>query len=296
MKGNFVRVLRISLRDLLESYHPALRILAGTVFFLPVCVFALRLLRFDRDIGAAGLRAAAGRFFSRLYGGIREEGQPPSGAGGLLILCNHPGAGDSLALISRIPRGDLFPVVHDREFFRALPELYARTVPVPDDPKGRILSVREMARRLKEGGAVLLYPAGKIEPDPALPPEAGGTTAESAVSAYWTDAAGLLAVIAGREGFEFGILPVIVAGVIPEKALHSYVPWGVADRETQEKRAVGRIVGFGAARTATVTICWGQEESASQLRRRFASSRRIMDHLRGRAAELAMRRFPPENS
>lgn len=258
MRTKTADLVRITLKDLLDAYprNPAVRLGLSAAFFLPALVFSRRLERFSRDIGVLGLREAARGLLGKFYLGVRVRGDGPPGEGGLLVLCNHPGVGDSLALLSALERRDARIVAGEREFFRALPELSDLLIPVPDDPGKRIGTLRAMARDLKAGRTVVLYPAGSIEPDPLLHPD------EEPLKP-WSSAAGLLVLLAAREGFRFSLKPVLVGGVLPPHAVGG-PPSGAASaetaptREVREKRAVGRIIGLAAARRDTIALAWGR--------------------------------------
>lgn len=288
------RILRLSLRDLLDTYtgFSPLRFLLSVFLFFPALRFALYMRAFERDIRLNGLASAAEGLFLRFYAGIREEGPLPPATGGVLILGNHPGAGDSLAVLSRIERTDLRIVSLDREFLRALPSLYARIIPVREDERRGISAVRGMQSSLREGRAVLLYPAGEIEPDPASGAAVSDPRPEPIKP--WSEVVGLLVLLAGRQGFDFRLCPVLIGGVLPESAMRSLIPWSRPGRETGERRAVGRIVGFGAARKSTVTLRWGEGIRAADLLMPGGTAGEITALARSRMIELAGRKIPGE--
>jgi hypothetical protein len=84
----------------------------------------------------------------------------------LLVLANHPGLCDTVALFAAIPRRDLRVIAEDRPFLRALPHTARHLDLLPDDLGARASLIRAVARYLREGGAALTFPAGQIEPDP----------------------------------------------------------------------------------------------------------------------------------
>jgi hypothetical protein len=253
-----LELLRISLKDLLDAYprRRALRLGLSILFCFPALAFSVRMARFSRNIGKLGLREAARRLLEEFYAGVRVCGNGPPAEGGLLVLSNHPGVGDSLALIAALERTDVRIVAGEREFFRALPGLASSLIPVPEDERKRIGVLRAVAGDLRAGRTVILYPAGRIEPDPLLHPERYPLE-------EWSSAVGLLVVLAAREGFRFGLKPALVGGVLPARLFEGRPPppsagGDEAGWKLMERRAVGRIIGLAAARRDAVTLAWGR--------------------------------------
>jgi 1-acyl-sn-glycerol-3-phosphate acyltransferase len=122
------------------------------------------LSQLDDAVDRVGLPAAARKALEDFGVGLRVSGEP-SPNGGCLVLANHPGAYDALALMSALGREDLLILAADRAFLRALPSLSRHLVFVGDSATGRALALRRAATCLRRGGAVLHFPAGKIEPD-----------------------------------------------------------------------------------------------------------------------------------
>lgn len=131
------------------------------------------LARLDRRIGEAGLPAAAREALAG-FGARWAADRPAPRRGALLVLSNHPGAYDALALFASLDRSDLMIVAAERRFLRALPNVSERLLFVPIDGGGgreiqaRTVGVRRALRHLRGGGALLHFPAGRIEPDPAF--------------------------------------------------------------------------------------------------------------------------------
>jgi 1-acyl-sn-glycerol-3-phosphate acyltransferase len=128
---------------------------------------------FDRRVGAEGLQAGGALLCRRYTGGVRASGRanvPREGP--VLLLSNHPGLCDTVALFASIPRPDLRVIAVDRPFLRALPQTSRYLDLLPDDLDGRAGVTRAVARYLRDGGAALTFPAGEIEPDPMVLPGA----------------------------------------------------------------------------------------------------------------------------
>jgi hypothetical protein len=146
----------------------------GPVLWLPAHRFASLAVTFDRYIAEYGFREAALRMISKYVKSLEVhnvENIPQEGP--LLITSNHPGTIDSLVISANIPRPDLKIVATGIPFIHGLKNAADHLIYTPR--KGvheRMMVVRESIRHLEEGGAVLIFPSGRIDPDPALSPEA----------------------------------------------------------------------------------------------------------------------------
>ena len=122
------------------------------------------LAAFDRELQDYGLAAAARRALER-FGVALEISGDSNHTGPRLVLANHPGAYDALALMAAIGRDDLLILAADRGFLRAMPHLSKHFVFVADSSVARAGALKRAVSCLKRGGAVLQFPAGQIEPD-----------------------------------------------------------------------------------------------------------------------------------
>jgi len=117
-----------------------------------------------QDVGPRGLPDAAAGALLRCGVALRVSGVEPE-TGPCLVLANHPGAYDALSLMRAVGRRDLLILAADREFLRALSGLAEHFVFVGDAPSERARALKRTLVWLRKGGAVLHFPAGKIEPD-----------------------------------------------------------------------------------------------------------------------------------
>jgi hypothetical protein len=186
-----------------------LRGLADVALRVPARRFARQLRALDAAVGESGLRAGGGWICAQLCAGVELRGPAPPARGPLLVVANHPGLLDAAALFSAIPRDDLRVLAIARPFLRALPHIAARLFAVGATPAARTAAVRAAARHLRAGGALLTFPAGRIEPDPL---RAAGA-AESVAS--WSASVDLLARLAG----DVTVTTMIVGGVLSPAAL-----------------------------------------------------------------------------
>jgi hypothetical protein len=116
------------------------------------------------EVASHGLPEAAANALARFGVALRVSGEEP-GAGPCLVLANHPGAYDALALMWALRRRDLLILAADREFLRALSGLSAHLEFVGDTPSARARTLKRSLGWLRGGGALLHFPSGMIEPD-----------------------------------------------------------------------------------------------------------------------------------
>ncbi len=130
----------------------------------------------DQQVGEHGVAAGARWLLPNFTAGFEANGQdliPPDGP--LVIAANHPAAVDSIAVSAYMTRPDYKIIIGEIPFFRNLPHVRANSIfaPAPKDAFGRMQTVRDILRHLKEGGAILIFPRGNIEPDPDFMAEPG---------------------------------------------------------------------------------------------------------------------------
>jgi 1-acyl-sn-glycerol-3-phosphate acyltransferase len=205
---------RINLQDMLDNFGWSKvrgRRILERLFWSPAQLLARQVIRFDQRIGEVGLAHAARELLFQYIAHLDVIGAanvPTSG--GVIIAANHPGMTDTLACFTAVPRDDVHPVSIDRPFVRVLPHIASRTFWVSQNPNERLTVVRQIARCLQRGGAVLICPAGQIEPDPAVMPGAIESLAG------WSDSLGLFVRLAP----DSVIVPTVVSGVIYAPTLH----------------------------------------------------------------------------
>jgi hypothetical protein len=131
--------------------------------------------------------------------------------GPLLLVANHPGLTDTVALFAAIPRRDLRVVAAERPFLDALSNTSRYLLTMSEASSGRFGLVQAATRHLRRGGAVLTFPAGEIEPDPAVLP--------GAVEALkrWTASADLFVRLVPG----LAVVPAVVSGVLSPAALRN---------------------------------------------------------------------------
>ncbi len=138
--------------------------------WLPAHRFAQLAITFEEQVSVHGFRQASRWLLTRFIEGIHVEGEndiPREEA--LLVLSNHPGAYDAVAIAAHLPRNDLKIVITGIPFTYTLPPATARhLIHATREPQQRMTVLRQMVRWLQEGHSVLIFPSGGIDPDPAV--------------------------------------------------------------------------------------------------------------------------------
>ena len=132
---------------------------------------AEHLCEFDREVGMHGPGAGIRWMLPQLavaHGSSGAEQVPRTGP--LIIAANHPGAFDAAVILAHVPRADYKIVIGDIPPYRSLPHVSRHVIfsPGSGNPSGRTHTVRHAVRHLSDGGALLIFPRGGIEPDPAV--------------------------------------------------------------------------------------------------------------------------------
>jgi hypothetical protein len=227
------KLTEINLADLVSSFGwekvPFLSRLLRLLFKSTARKFAQMMLEFDANVAAQGLAQASHELLKKFARTVTVYGQDNIPAGPVLALSNHPGTVDTLALFATLRRQDLRIVATQRPFLEALNNVSHSLNFITEEPGERIAVVKRIRKHLDQGGAVLTFPAGKIDPDPGV--------YRGAIEALqqWTDSAGVFL----RLSPETVLLPVVVRGVIWEKPAHSPILKLLQpNQEKREKLAV----------------------------------------------------------
>ncbi|WP_437522619.1 1-acyl-sn-glycerol-3-phosphate acyltransferase [Sorangium sp. So ce726] len=251
-------------------------------FAVPSWPLGRVLARFDRRTGEAGLHVAAREALAGFGARWTADAAPPS-RGALLVVSNHPGAYDALALMAALGREDLMIVAADRRFLRALPHVSRRLLFVPIDEGGalalaaRSAGVRRALRHLRRGGALLHFPAGRIEADPAFAGKGDALLAE------WQPSTGALLRAAAAAGGRAVVA--IVSGV------HSPRAKRLAITRWAERRGITTLApllqaalpGFG---DVDVRVRLGEARDAAEVARGARDDAALTRRLKDEAAAL----------
>ena len=188
----------------------------------------------DHYIEHFGLRVGMQRILPYLVSDVEVSGvQHVPEEGPLLVVSNHPGTYDSIAIAASLPRTDLNIVASGFPLLRRLPFASRYLIFVSNDMKARMMAVRSAIRHLQEGGAVLIFPSGRVDPDPACLPGA-----PEAMNNWSTSIEFFLKKVP-----QVKVLPTIVSGVLSPKFLNSpFIRFWRGIREPQATAEVIQVV------------------------------------------------------
>ncbi|HNY83586.1 MAG TPA: 1-acyl-sn-glycerol-3-phosphate acyltransferase [Anaerolineaceae bacterium] len=207
------------------------------IVYKPALRFAEVLLKLDRSLSAEDVRkssAIALDYFTDGYEFIDEQNVPKNGP--LLVVANHAGAADSIGAFGVVDRKDSSVVAGKRPMLEALPNISRHLLFLEKDPVGRMNDMRQIINRLKKGEAVILFPKGLLEPDPALIPGA----LQSIRS--WSQSVGVfLAKVP-----ETKLLPLLVSQTVAPKAWKSL--WATWSRVPRKRQQLAMITQFAMQR------------------------------------------------
>jgi 1-acyl-sn-glycerol-3-phosphate acyltransferase len=233
--------------DLIRAFGLPANPVARALLWPPARRFASQVQHLDDLVAAGGLPAGARwalRTFTHSLTTIGREQVPLDGP--LLAVANHPGLTDAMALVVALEaRPDLKIVALDRQFLRAIPAVAARLLWVADHD--RVALIHAARAHLADGGALLTFPAGTIEPDPSVRPA-------RAALADWSPSVRALA--RGLPGLR--VLPLAVAGVISSTALAAPIVRRIANTADREYAAATLQVLLPRFRDTDTTVLVGE--------------------------------------
>jgi hypothetical protein len=227
--------------------------LADWLASFPARRLSRQILRFDDLVGQQGL-AAAGRFIlDEFTSSTHIEGQRHVPlCGPVLAVANHPGMVDAMAIwVALERRRDVRIIAAEREILQLIPNIRSKLLFVNPRTGSRSGMLRDATNHLRQGGALLTFPAGTIEPDPSVrvvDPLAG-----------WSDSSELFVRLVP----ETLVLPIAVSGVISRTAHQHRIAkcfadpkerdWAAATlqvlcrylRDTQTRVAIGEPIATG---------------------------------------------------
>ena len=202
------KLVELNVRDLISAFK-----LSGKsklwqfLAQYPAKRLAHEMLEFDKTVEQRGI-VEAGRFLlNRFSGSVTVSGaEKIPKFGPLIVASNHPGMMDAMALWTAIGREDIKIVAARRDLLDLLPNMRQRLILI--DPNS-CRAFREAASHLKSGGALLTFPAGRIEPDVGV--------REGAIQslANWSPSV----ISLKRRVEEATVLPAFVYGVISKIAM-----------------------------------------------------------------------------
>jgi len=136
-------------------------------FWLPANKFSKIIANFDHNVETHGLVYASDLLIQPFVKSINIKGiENIPRSGSVVLASNHPGAYDGFVIVSSLLRKDIKVVVSGVPFLESLPASSKHLIYTSDQTYGRMQTMREIIRHLKNGGVLLTFPSGKIDPDP----------------------------------------------------------------------------------------------------------------------------------
>lgn len=184
----------------------------------------------DSVVGQDGIAGSARWLLPRFVQGYSARGVeniPPVGP--LVIASNHPAYIDSVVISAHVARRDYKVIIGEIPFFQHLPNIHRNAIFAPDpaDSMGRMQVVREVIRHLKNDGAILIFPRGGIEPDPAWMPH------PDAEFDHWSRSLEIFL----KHVPHTQVLVTIVSGVISKVAMCHPITWFRTARPDRQRLA-----------------------------------------------------------
>lgn len=284
---------RLNIEDLIASFKldhiRRGRRLLELLCWLPARRFAHQILAYEQMVGSGGLHLGASwivHTFARRLEIYGAECVPHRGP--LLVLSNHPGMSDAMALFVALSRPDLKVIAAERKLLHLLPNISRHLVFIPEgesESRGRMSGMRTIAAHLRRGGAALIYPAGRIEPDPLVMPDAIDALAN------WSESVSLFARLAP----EALVLPVAIGGTISAAALRNPIPRLYRKRRDREWAAATLQVLIPAYRPPVVRVVFTEPFQAASLAE-LGDPPDIMRAITGRIADAMRRMQSPQHA
>jgi 1-acyl-sn-glycerol-3-phosphate acyltransferase len=209
-----------------------------------------RFVTYDRALGEAGMRHGSARIVEDATGGLALEGRDDVPTRGpLLVVANHPGLADAVALLAALGREDAWIVTANYPFLRAMCLASRRFLFVSDDRSNRLSAVRSIVSRLRAGETVIIFPAGGLELDPALSREAAMDSLAS-----WSHSIELLARLADGTL----VVPAAISGVVSRPAFDNPLAKRRSPIKERQRMATLLQLAIPAYRANRVSVKFGQ--------------------------------------
>jgi hypothetical protein len=192
--------------------------------------FSEMVLELDRQIEQNGSAAGARWLLTHFVAGHEAAGlENIPKEGPLLIVSNHPASYDGIVVSAYINRPDYKIIIGEIPPYRYLPHVSQHAIfsPPAKNTFGRMSTVRNAIRHLKEGGALLIFPRGGIEPDPAFMPNPDSEFDNWSYSLE----------IFLKHVPQTRVLVAIVSGVIAQAAMRHPITWFRAARPDRQRLA-----------------------------------------------------------
>ena len=268
--------------------------------------FADNMATFDMELVTLGLAEASTALCARYGGSVVVEGRHCVPADGpLLLVSNHPGMFDTLAIYATMPRSDVRALARPQPLLGMLSSLAPNLLMLPDEGAGRTAGLRQVLRLLRAGGALLIYPAGHLEPEPVLLGRHGLDGAPTEPLGPWSSGVGTLVKLAVRQRVPLRVVPTSLSGALSLSTWRWFGPLLRLRRTLRGREDLTAVlqVAFPRLGPTTIRVRYGEPLDAAALAAGNADVEEITARVRsavqaqlGQAApsRVALRREEPK--
>lgn len=204
----------------------------GSFFKKPAQKFSQIMASIDHNMAQHGYREAAKNLLHLFVDKATASGvENIPMEGPLLITSNHPGTIDGAAISANMPRYDLKVFASGIPFLDNLPNLREFLIFAHrTETNARATALRRSIHHLQNNGALLIFPSGQIDPDPAVLPGA------SEALEKWSRSIAIML----RKVPETQIIPTITSGVLAKKS--TYTPFVILRKDGVAKRRIMEFI------------------------------------------------------
>ena len=204
----------------------------GSFFKKPATKFSQMMASIDHNLAQFGYREAARNLLPKFVDKATASGvENIPMEGPLLITSNHPGTIDGAAITVNMPRDDMKVFASGIPFLDNLPHLREFLIFAHrTETNARATALRRSIQHLENNGALLIFPSGQIDPDPAVLPGASESLEK------WSRSIAIML----RKVPETQILPTITSGVLAKKSI--YTPFAILRKDGVAKRRIMEFI------------------------------------------------------
>lgn len=208
--------------------YPVVRTVARVLLQVPVSRFAGLAADFESAVAESGLKQASEAILTNFVSRVEVRGvESIPVKGPLLLAANHPAAYDLFLIAASLPRDDLKVISSTVSIIDRLPASRERFIFVSSDAHVRMAAVRHSIRHLQQGGSLLVFPTGLVDPDPDV-----SSGAHEALD-RWSPSLALFM----RRAPQTKVVPVIVSGVLSPAWARSPITHLRSDPHNRQKIA-----------------------------------------------------------
>jgi 1-acyl-sn-glycerol-3-phosphate acyltransferase len=230
--------------------------------------FADTMATFNAELVTHGLAEASTALCARYGGTVIAEGlENVPTDGPLLLVSNHPGMFDTLAIYATLPRADVRALARPQPLLGMLTSLAPNLLMLPAEGAGRAGGLRQVLQMLRGGEALLIYPAGHLEPEPVLIGRHGLAGAPTEPLGPWSNGVGTLVKLAVRQGVPLRVVPTSLTGVLSLSTWRWFGPLLKLRRSLRGREDLTAVlqVAFPGLGPTTIRACYGEPLEAAAL-------------------------------